>query len=108
MNDYKPGDRVDIGDGGPMTVIAVVGDRAWVRSEHNEDYVDRLADLDPWEDPDPLPTVPGFYLSALPGDWIFRLDDEGHWTLLNTNSLFPVRDGHLQRHLPFTRLVPGR
>ena len=56
----------------------------------------------------PLPTEPGLYLSAKDSDgpWIFRLDERGDWTLLNTGSPFPIGDGHLERNAPFTRLEP--
>ncbi|MCU1408502.1 MAG: hypothetical protein JWM23_582 [Microbacteriaceae bacterium] len=56
----------------------------------------------------PLPIEPGVYLSSLTdrGPWVFKLDERGDWILLNTNSLFPVGDGHLERHAPFTKLEP--
>ena len=117
MNDYKPGDIVTLEhqpSGASMVnfTVEAVGSLAAVRSLWQEEPV-YLGDLPAgWRvtkhtrKADVLPVEPGYYLSARPGDWIFRLDHEGHWTLLNTNSLFPVRDGHLQGHLPFTRLVP--
>ena len=55
-----------------------------------------------------LPTEPGLYRSgALDGTpRIWHLKPDGSWVLINTNSIFPPEDGHIQRHLPFTRLLP--
>ena len=55
----------------------------------------------------PLPTEAGLYRSSrADGIWVFSLDRAGDWTLLNTNSLFPIGDGHLEQNAPFTRLEP--
>lgn len=111
MNDYKPGDRVTLEheDGSWLAEREVDSVHSVLIGKRRE-YVNDLT-ASGWRvvahvpKQEALPTAAGYYLSALPGDWIFRLDDAGDWTLLNTNSLFPIRDGHLREHAPFTRLV---
>jgi hypothetical protein len=54
-----------------------------------------------------LPTEPGLYLSPVEGGpWVFQLSEYGDWKLINTNSPFPIGDGHLERNAPFTKLEP--
>lgn len=55
--------------------------------------------------PEPLPSDDGIYLSSntVDGPWLFELKG-GDWTCINTNSPFPIGDGHLERNAPFTRL----
>jgi hypothetical protein len=54
-----------------------------------------------------MPTESGLYVSSKRDStfpWIFQLREAGAWWLLNTNSMFPIGDGHLEQHAPFTRL----
>lgn len=64
--------------------------------------------FDAHPEPTPLPTQPGLYMGALLGDYptIWSLNGDGSWHLINTGSLFPVEDGHIQKYLPFTPLRP--
>ena len=55
----------------------------------------------------PLPTESGLYLSSKEGGpWVFELDEQRGWSLLNTDSPFRIGDGHLESNAPFTRLEP--
>jgi hypothetical protein len=64
--------------------------------------------FDAHPEPKPLPTIPGLYvggaLDGIPTVW--SLDGDGSWRLINTNSLFPIEDGHIHKYLPFSRLLP--